>query len=222
MSAKRLLFVPIVVALLLPSWAASQPTAVRDNKGKPPPKKTPPKPQPPRPNMQQFNRAAQNLYAQQMALQYFWWLNTRANMRPNWRYPAWTGLFPSWAMPFAGLVPGYTPPGAAPPESMAGNQKEVILQVAKTASVFAPRTGGGYQPSKVDALKADQNVTVLVKSADKPATWTLAGKVIAFEAGDPAQLTILARLDPAQAEFDPAGKFVTAVTIRNAPAVAQK
>jgi len=209
-SAKRLLMVAIFLAAALPSWAASQPNAERDNKAKPPPKKTPPKPPPPPHHTMHHQQTHQVPHLT-------WpWLNVRMPVRPFYPMP----FFPTWGVPLAGLMPGYTPPTT--PDSMSGNQKEIVLDLAKTASVQALRPSGGYQPTKVDALKADQTVAVLVRSADKPATWTLVGKVISFEAGDPSQLTILARLDPGQAEFDPKGKLVTAVTIRNTPAVAQK
>jgi hypothetical protein len=202
MSAKRFLLVPILLALVLPSWAVSAPPP----KKAPPPKRTPPKPP------QHHN------YHPNYNPSMWWtspWLYSRPPVRPA--YPT-----PWWSYPYAGVNPGYTPPGTTPTDSMSGNQKEVILDVAKIATIHAPKAGGGYQPTKFDALKADQTVTVLVKSADKPATWTLVGKVISFEAGDPSKLTMLARLEPTQAEFDPTGKFVTAVTIRPTAAVAQK
>jgi hypothetical protein len=204
MSAKRLLLVATVTALLLPSWVASAEGAAP----KPPPKRTPPKPQP------QHHHTHHPNYNPNL-----WWTSPFMYVRPPIR-PAYP--YPWWSYPVAGVNPGYTPPGTTPTESMSGNQAELVLDVAKIATIHAPKPGGGYQPTKFDALKADQTVTVLVKSADKPASWTMVGKVISFEAGDPSKLTLLAQLNPAQGEFDPKGKFVTAVTIRPTAAVAQK
>ena len=116
---------------------------------------------------------------------------------------------------------------AQPATSMAGLDRELVLPLASDAALSQLKPGSltVYQPAQFDALKPQQLVTVLVKPekpTDRPLTWTLTARVVAAEDGAPRQLTLLAKLDPAQGEFDPAMKVITAVTIKAQPAVAQK
>jgi hypothetical protein len=69
-----------------------------------------------------------------------------------------------------------------------------------------------------------QFITVLAKNdatADKPGSWSFPAQITAIEDGDPKKITVMAKLDPAQGEFTPANKIITAVSIRAQAAVAQ-
>lgn len=140
--------------------------------------------------------------------------------------PLLTSFYPY--MPWYPMPYNATPTGVAQaPTSMSGLDRELVLPLAgdATLSQLKPGTLTAYQPAKFEALKAEQIVTVLVKPekpTDKPITWTLYAKVIAVEDGDPRQLTLMAKLNPGQGEFDPAKKVIAAVTIKAQPAVAQK
>jgi hypothetical protein len=223
----------VSLAIVLPTMAA-------DNKTKTPPKKTPP-------NQAQRNRQMQQ-QAQRQAQYWNWafsqWLNSRAAMAYNnrWNYPAYAGLLPAYGMPLAGLMPNYNPTTPAPSgpsradlaamvaaAGVAGGvEKEFTLQVAGNASVSAlqAKAGGGtvYIPSKIDALKANSVVTVLVKSkeADKPATYTITGTVTDPGEGTDREIVVKAKVSPMLADLDTTDKVVTAVTIRSIQPIATK
>jgi hypothetical protein len=150
---------------------------------------------------------------------------------PRWSYPAYAGLLPGWANGFAGLLPNYntakpttpTPSGPSQADLDASLvEKEFVIPVANKATVTAlqAKVGGGtaYFPSKINALKANQVVTVLVKPAvagDKPVTYTLTGTVTDPGEGTDRAITLKARVSPTLAELDVTDKVVTAVTIKS-------
>lgn len=147
-----------------------------------------------------------------------------------------TPFVPTFAPPYA-YLPNYLPamrnnptmPGTTPPPatSMAGFSRELVLELASatTYSQLKPGSTTQYQPAISDALKVGQVISVLAKNdptAEKPGTWSFPCQITAIDDGDPKKLTVMAKLDPAQGEFNPDGKVITAVTIRAQPTVAQK
>ncbi len=126
----------------------------------------------------------------------------------------------------------YMPPNGlgqptTPGTSMGGFSRELVLELSDTTtfSQLRPGTLTQYQPAKSDALKVGQTISVLVKNdptGNKLGSWSFPAQITAIDDGNPKKLTVMAKLDPSQGEFDPINKIITAVSIRAQPIAAQK